>query len=261
MSVPSSNQERQREVISPAQRHATRRLEDYFGARKSRVVRCSPHDSGAVREERRTACADRDASAGCSGLGMHFLRRMSAIRPTLVFVAGYGNSGPGHWQRLWHESLPGSHWVEQTDWEHPEATAWIAGIERTVAEIAGPVFFVTHSLGGLAVAAWSRNSTRPVTGALLVAVPDPDGPGFPRSIRGFGAPDLSPLRFPALMITSGNDPYITPERSVTIAAAWGCAREDVGLQGHINVASNLGDWLAGRRWLEREIARSASAPA
>src|SRR4051794_35656711 len=32
---------------------------------------------------------------------------------TTVFVAGYGNSGADHWQRRWHEQMPGSLWVEQ----------------------------------------------------------------------------------------------------------------------------------------------------
>jgi uncharacterized protein len=178
---------------------------------------------------------------------------MAAVSPTLCFVAGYGNSGPRHWQRRWHESLPGSRWVEQDDWENPEAGAWNTGIERTVATGTGPVFFVTHSLGGLAVAAWSRHSARPVAGALLVAVPDPDRPDFPAAIRGFGAPTLAPLRFPALMVTSVDDPYITPARSATFAAAWGCIREDIGARGHINASSGLGDWSAGRALLARAL--------
>lgn len=171
--------------------------------------------------------------------------------PVLVFVAGYGNSGPGHWQRRWHEAMPGSRWVVQDDWEQPECTAWIAGIERTVATAGGPVFFVTHSLGGLAVAAWSRVSAQPVTGALLVAVPDPDQPGFPPAIRGFDSPRFAPLRFPALLVTSSDDPYITRARSAALTAAWGCTQSDVGSCGHINAASGLGDWPAGRTLLER----------
>jgi uncharacterized protein len=170
---------------------------------------------------------------------------MAAFPPTLVFVAGYGNSGPEHWQRRWHAALPGSRWVEQDDWENPEATAWATGIERTLPTGPGPVFFVTHSLGGLAVATWSRHSTRPVAGALLVAVPDPDQPDFPPAIRGFGQPMLAPLRFPALMVTSTDDPYITPARSAVFAAAWGCPREDIGARGHINADSGLGDWPEG----------------
>lgn len=175
------------------------------------------------------------------------------VSPTLVFVAGYGNSGPTHWQRRWHEARPGSRWVEQADWENPERAAWVAGIARTVAAVKGPVFFVTHSLGGLAVAAWSRESAQPVAGALLVAVPDPDRPDFPAAIRGFGAPMLAPLRFPARMVTSTDDPYSTPERSAALARAWGCTPHDVGACGHINTASGLGDWPAGQELLERSL--------
>jgi uncharacterized protein len=179
------------------------------------------------------------------------LPAMPVHAPLIVFVAGYGNSGPGHWQRRWHESRPGSLWVEQDDWDRPECTAWIAGIERAVAARPGPVFFVTHSLGGLAVAAWSRTSAHAVAGALLVAVPDPDQADFPRAIRGFGSPDMNPLRFPALMVASSNDPYITAARSATIAAAWGASLADIGPHGHINAASSLGDWPDGQALLDR----------
>lgn len=176
---------------------------------------------------------------------------MPVHAPLIVFVAGYGNSGPGHWQRRWHESRPGSLWVEQDDWDRPECTAWIAGIDRKVATLPGPVFFVTHSLGGLAVAEWSRTSARAVAGALLVAVPDPDQADFPSAIRGFGSPDMNPLRFPAVMVASSNDPYITAARSATIAAAWGASLADIGPHGHINAASSLGDWPDGQALLDR----------
>jgi uncharacterized protein len=175
---------------------------------------------------------------------------MPSASPLLVFVAGYGNSGPDHWQRRWHQSLPASLWVEQDDWEEPECQTWISGIERTVATASGPVFFVTHSLGGLAVAAWSRTSTRAVAGAFLVCVPDPDQAGFPAAIRGFGSPRMEPLRFPTTMIASTNDHYITPVRTAAFAGAWGASLIDVGPCGHINAASGLGDWPAGRALLD-----------
>jgi uncharacterized protein len=180
---------------------------------------------------------------------------MPAASPPLVFVAGYGNSGPGHWQRIWHECLPGSRWVEQDDWHRPACAAWSAGIDRTVATLKNPVFFVTHSLGGLALAAWSRTSTHAVAGALLVAVPDPDQPGFPAAIHGFGAPRMEPLGFPAVMVGSSDDPYITPVRSAVLAAAWGASLTEIGPHGHINAASGLGDWPAGRTLLNLALRR------
>ncbi len=94
----------------------------------------------------------------------------------VVFIAGYGNSGPEHWQRIWHESMPGSRWIEQDDWNSPERERWIAAIERQVPVDAASLVLVAHSLGCLAVVEWSRRFSRTVAGALLVAVPDPRGP-------------------------------------------------------------------------------------
>lgn len=170
---------------------------------------------------------------------------------TTVFVAGYGNSPADHWQTLWHQQMPGSVWVEQSDWEHPVCSAWVQGVQRTVAQITGPVFFITHSLGGLTVAAWSRQHSHPVAGALLVSVPDADAPGFPSAIRGYGSPARTPLRFPALMVASSNDHYITLERSRELGRDWQCDWHNVGAHGHINAASGLGDWPEGRQLLAR----------
>lgn len=168
---------------------------------------------------------------------------------TVVFVAGYGNSPGDHWQTRWHQQMPGSLWVTQSNWDHPVRAEWVEGVQRTVAQIAGPVFFITHSLGGLTVAAWSREHAHPVAGALLVSVPDADAPGFPSSIRGYASPQRAPLRFPALMVASSNDHYITLERSRELARDWNCDWHNVGAHGHINAASNLGDWPEGRQLL------------
>ena len=174
---------------------------------------------------------------------------------TTVFVAGYGNSGPDHWQRRWHQQMPGSLWVEQSDWDQPVCASWIAGVQRTVAGVMGPLFFITHSLGGLTVTAWSRLHDHPVAGALLVAVPDPDAPGFPSAILGYGSPNRTPLRFPALMVATSNDPYITTVRSHALARDWHCGWHNLGAHGHINAASGLGDWPEGRDLLTALLPR------
>jgi len=36
-----------------------------------------------------------------------------------VFVAGYGNSEPKHWQKIGFNEMENSYWVEQKDWENP----------------------------------------------------------------------------------------------------------------------------------------------
>lgn len=168
---------------------------------------------------------------------------------TVVFVPGYGNAGPGHWQRLWHEAMPGSVWVEQADWHHPERDAWVEGVRRAVAVIRGPVLFVAHSLGSLTVAEWSLGHEHRVAGALLVAVPDPESRAFPASIRGFGPPVRTRLPFSGRLVASRTDPYMSLARSRDLARDWGCVWHDLGDAGHINAASGFGPWPEGRRLL------------
>jgi predicted alpha/beta hydrolase family esterase len=170
---------------------------------------------------------------------------------TVVFVAGYGNSGGGHWQRLWHEAMPGSVWVEQDDWESPECGAWVACVDDHVRRLARPFVFVAHSLGCLAVEAWSRRAAGRAAGAMLVAPPDPEGPAFPAAIRGFRRPAPRPLGFPCVVVASSDDPYATCEWSRARAGEWHAELIEVGRRGHINAGSGLGAWPDGRAILAR----------
>lgn len=173
------------------------------------------------------------------------------VSPVVVFVAGYGNSGPGHWQRLWHESLPESVWVEQAEWDAPERDAWVASLDDHVRRLARPCVFVAHSLGCLAVVEWSCRGTGHSAGAMLVAPPDPEGPAFPSAIRGFRRPAPRPLGFPGIVVASSDDPYATPEWSRARAVEWQAELVEVGPRGHINAASRLGSWPEGRALLAR----------
>ena len=57
-------------------------------------------------------------------------------------------------------------------------------------------------------------------------------------------------------VASGDDPYVTFPRARAFAAAWGADFVDAGALGHINAASGLGDWPAGRRALQALVERS-----
>ena len=56
---------------------------------------------------------------------------------------------------------------------------------------------------------------------------------------------LSLLPFPALVVASSDDFYVTPERAAFFAEKWGAKLVNIGAKGHINAASNLGDWPEG----------------
>jgi len=177
-------------------------------------------------------------------------------RPTYVFLAGIGNSEPEHWQSLWHRSLPGSLWVEHADWDRPDAAVWVADLDAALASVRGPKLLVAHSLGCLLAVEWARaHHDLDVKGSFLVAVPETTGPNFPRQATGFRPAASGKPPVPALVVASTTDRYASFESARAAAVAWGAAFEDVGPLGHINLASNLGDWPAGRALLEAFVAR------
>ena len=166
--------------------------------------------------------------------------------PTLVFVAGIGNSEADHWQRHWHREVPGSVWVEHGSWDEPVCAAWIDDLRASLASVGGPKLLVVHSLGCLLVAAWAAALGDPeVEGAFLVSVPDPDGPSFPAQATGFGAGLSSALSMRSLVVASENDPYGSTAHARSRAEAWGAGFVGVGRKGHINLASGLGRWDEG----------------
>ncbi|MGW1106393.1 RBBP9/YdeN family alpha/beta hydrolase [Streptomyces sp. NPDC002540] len=111
---------------------------------------------------------------------------------------------------------------------------------------------VAHSLGCWAASAWlDKNPSSLVSGAFLVAPPDPHGPAFPRRAAAtFSEVSAQPLPCPALVVGSADDPYCTCEAAAGFAARWGARWHLVGACGHINSASGLGSWRHGRELLD-----------
>ena len=90
--------------------------------------------------------------------------------------------------------------------------------------------------------------------ALLVAVPDPNGPRYPAEAKSFGEVPLTRLGFHTRVVASHDDPYGSFEHANRCAAAWGSELCDVGNAGHINAESGLGDWPTGEALLRSLLA-------
>jgi len=170
-----------------------------------------------------------------------------------VFVAGYGNSIEGHWQAEWHKKTKNSYWIEQADWDNPNKSDWVDALDKLLQTLAGPVLLVTHSLGGSTLIEWNKNHSANIIGALIVAVPDVNSDYFPSVITGYQDLPLQALPFPSLMLASTDDPYASFERASYFAQCWGCSLLNMGELGHINSASNLGEWPQGRKILDQFI--------
>jgi predicted alpha/beta hydrolase family esterase len=52
------------------------------------------------------------------------------------------------------------------------------------------------------------------------------------------------------VVASADDPYCALGIARTLSAAWGAGFVEVGRAGHINIASKLGAWPAGRAILD-----------
>ncbi len=182
------------------------------------------------------------------------------ISTTTLVLPGYANSGSGHWQTLWEARDPSFVRVAMPDWDHPERDAWCETLDETVAATpCGPLCLAAHSLGCLTAVHWALRvadaaQLDKIAGALLVAVPDPSGPGFPRDALGYEDVPLAPLPFPSIVVASSDDLYGTLPFAERCAQAWGSRLVNIGPRGHINAESGLGDWEEGRRWLASFVA-------
>ena len=169
--------------------------------------------------------------------------------PVLI-VPGINNSGEGHWQTLWERRDPGFERLAVDDWDNPECSAWSEAIGSAVKRLGQHTVIVAHSLGCLAVAHWAARSGSAAGAALLVAVPDPLGPAFPPSARGFSPLPARRFPFPSLIVASSDDPYANADHTLNCAQAWGSQLHQLGPHGHLNSASGLGEWAAGWALLE-----------
>jgi predicted alpha/beta hydrolase family esterase len=175
------------------------------------------------------------------------------LRKTFVLtVPGLDGSGPEHWQTLWERRLNRCVRVQMGDWAYPERSKWIRRLDLEIRSSPAPVLIAAHSLGCLAVAWWSKERwslgyQERVIGALLVAPPDVERGHARERMASFAPIPREPLPFPSLTVASRNDIYASLDTSARIAAMWGSAFVDLGMVGHINAESGIGEWAEGIR--------------
>ena len=173
--------------------------------------------------------------------------------PRVLLLPGWQNSEASHWQSRW-EALYGYERVQQHDWLHPLRGDWSIQLQEAVLASAQPVVLVAHSLGCVMTAWWAAHSPLArsrVQGALLVAPGDTEAQLLRMRLPGWSPVMLQRLPFRSMLVASHDDPFCTFARAQAMAQAWGSELVDAGDAGHINAASDLGDWAAGHQLLQR----------
>lgn len=177
----------------------------------------------------------------------------------LIIVPGLDGSARHHWQSLWQalfqaEGIPVGR-VNQEIWSRPHYKGWIMTLVATVKKSKKPVLLVGHSVGCVLIAHAVKEGLLPdtVAGALLVAPADVEnGPEQDISrVAAFSPVPLSSLPFPALVVGSRNDPWLSVTRARTFARHWNASFVDAGRKGHIGNQCDLGYWLDGLMFLDR----------
>lgn len=174
--------------------------------------------------------------------------------PGVLIVPGLHDSGPHHWQTFWHHQYRDAERVELGMWDDPHRNTWVNQLNLAIRRNPRPVVLVAHSLGCLAVSWWAQleqpRHTDQVIGALLVAPPDVERADIDHRLARFAPYPRLVLPFASLVVASSDDPYCSLSTAQQMAADWGSRFQSAGALGHINSASNLGDWPAGQALLE-----------
>lgn len=170
--------------------------------------------------------------------------------PDVLLVPGLYDSGPRHWQSLWHAAHPEFHRVVQRDWATPDRAEWVETLDRAITDVGAPVILVAHSLACITVAYWAQShDTSRVAGALLVAPSDTEADFFPKGTTGFAPVPLARLPFPSTFVASTDDEYLSMKRAQQLAEAWGSRLVVIEGAGHINTDAGFGDWPVGEALL------------
>jgi predicted alpha/beta hydrolase family esterase len=181
---------------------------------------------------------------------------LSATRlawPPVLILPGLGDSGPAHWQSRREHTHPTFRRVQQREWDHPDCAEWVDTLDAAIRDCAEPPLLIAHSTACCMVARWAAQHVPQVRGALLVAPSDSEASSYPAGPTGFQPMPLHKLDFPAIVVASSDDPYVSIERARQFAQSWGAQIVEIGAHGHINGDSGLGDWPEGLM-LARELA-------
>lgn len=165
----------------------------------------------------------------------------------IVLVPGLFDSGPTHWQTLWHQQHPDWHRIQHDDWTEPDLPRWRDALLEVLEQSNQPLTLVAHSFGCLASLAATQILPEKVRSLFLVAPADPELVGLSDEL--FSTPVAKKGR----VIASSNDHWMSLFRVQHFAHTWQLPISVLGPLGHINSDSGHGEWLEGAALLQSHI--------
>jgi predicted alpha/beta hydrolase family esterase len=171
----------------------------------------------------------------------------------ILIVPGLRNSDAQHWQSLWQARLPNSKRIQVNDWDTPDLDVWKNGIKQALGVLDKPAIVIAHSFGALASASIAAELPEKIHALFLVAPADPDKFQIAKRLP------QQPLRVPAKIIASTNDPWLTDTKAAYWALQWGADFLRLKNVGHINSESNLGYWPEGIQQLQQLVRKIKKA--
>lgn len=175
-------------------------------------------------------------------------------RYDLIIAPGLDNSDSQHWQSIWENELKENglsvERLDQRDWSRPKRQQWQRELGRIIEQKTKPVILIAHSLGAIIGADFQHEC---IAGALFVAPADIEqcGPAQRARLGNFGSMPVNPLMYPAVLVASRNDEWLSFPRACWLAAQWNAEIVDAGEAGHIGNGANLGIWRDGIKALRR----------
>jgi uncharacterized protein len=161
-------------------------------------------------------------------------------------LPGLGNSGPEHWQTYFEKSLDNIQRINQKEWDTPTCHDWVTTVETAIADHdPSSIVLIGHSLGCTTIAHWAKQYNKKIKGAILVAPSDIENPVYTFPATGFAPIPLEKINFKTIVVSSTDDPWVSPDRAKFFADHWGSEFIDIGNAGHINAASGHGAWKHG----------------
>lgn len=169
---------------------------------------------------------------------------------TTLIIPGLRSSGPAHWQTWIERHVPNAVRVRQADWSTANLAEWSSRIRRAISQASEPIIIVAHSFGVLAAVQAASDHDHRIAGALLVAPADPERFGVSEMLP------AGPLNFPAIVVGSTNDPWMSFDQVTHWADKWGADLINLGAAGHINADAGYGPWPEGLALVD-QLQRSA----